>query len=280
MMCYYMGFHCFPCVIYYLTHYSYLLIIGLPRGIKLSYLLKVFLHEDNLQVDGFKEKTVEGFVNDLKQQLPGLYSDYLISNPPPLQGDSKDSTVVGAGEVHIICDPQDNFLDIMTALKEYFDKKATPDIYVCMDRLTHPTPFTNRGPATEVDEFKNNIISRIPSVVVVISPWDNIRILRRATVLLELYCAIQTDRKRKFDIALSSQEKKRLVDRVRQCKSDSGPADTIKKSLNLDFGASKCAPPLSFEKHFPNADEAQQCMLKIEETLCDCLIEQSKSKEG
>jgi hypothetical protein len=247
-------------------------------GIKLSYLLKVFLHEDNLQVDGFKDKSVEGFVNDLKQQLPGLYSDYLMSNPPQCDSkDSKDDKVVGAGKVLIICDPQDNFLDIMTALKEYFDNKATPDIYVCMDRVTHPSPFTTNGTPTEVDKFETTFLNHIHSVVVVISPWDNIRILRRAKVLLELHCAIKKGCN--IDIALSSQEKKRLVNRVRQCKSEADAVTAIQEAVNLDFGARKCLPR-SFERHISNADEASLYMIKIEEILRDCLIEQSKSREG
>lgn len=244
-------------------------------GIKLSYLLKVFLREDNLQVDGFKDKSVEGFVNDLQQQLPSLYSDYLMSNPP--QCDSKDSKVVGAGEVLIICDPQDNFLDIMTALKEYFDNKATPDIYVCMDRVTHPSPFTTNGTPDEVGKFETTFLKHIRSVVVVISPWDNIRILRRTKVLLELHCAIKTGCN--MDIALSSQEKKRLVNRVRQCKSEADTVNAIQEAVNLDFGTSKSVPR-SFERHISNANEANLSMIKIQEILRDCLIEQSKSSEG
>ena len=216
-----------------------------------------------------------GFVDDMNQQLPKgtddarvLYADYLLSNHHPRSA----SPVVGVGEFHIVCDPQDNFLDVMTTLKEYFDERSTPDIYVCMDGVTHPVPFTKKGSDTEVNDFENKILQHVHSVVVVISLWDNIRLLRRATALLELFSAIK--RNCDFHIALSLQEKKGLINRIRQCTSGSDAIAVIQETLSLDFGIE------AFGNRSLTAEEAEQYMQRIKEILRTALAEKSKAREG
>jgi hypothetical protein len=115
----------------------------------------VFTDENNFtDVPGFKHLTVAQFLsNCLNRLMPervgatgfvatgsqqaanvfsGFYSEYLEKYPQ-----IKDK-VVDDAEVYITCELTNNFLETMNTLKDHFSDK--PDVFICMDRVTHRTP--------------------------------------------------------------------------------------------------------------------------------------------
>ena len=178
-------------------------------------------------VPGFKHLTVAQFLsNCLNRLMPervganvfsGFYSEYLEKYPP-----IKDK-VVDDAEVYITCELTNNFLETMNTLKDHFSDK--PDVFICMDRVTHRTPSSGEGVDSvfDIDKFEERI-RQIGHVVVVMSPWNNMGFLRRTALLFEIYCAYKNECK--FDIALSMDEKKKLIDCVKK-----GGEEVIQEAL-------------------------------------------------
>lgn len=155
-----------------------------------------------------------------------FYSDYLEMYPP------NKEKVVDDAEVYITCELTNNFLETMKTLKDHFIDK--PHTYICMDRVTHRTPSTGEGKGSKflIEKFEERI-KRIGHVVVVMSPWNNMGFLRRTALLFEIYCACMNDCK--FDIALSMDDKKKLIECVKK-----GGEEAIQEALErIDIHESK-----------------------------------------
>lgn len=117
----------------------------------------------------------------------------------------KDHPVVGDGQVYIVCDFQSNFRDVLISLQEFF--RTTPDIFVCMDGITHrPPAVVDGGQGQGAEEFESRI-KKIGRLVLVTSNWKTMdeSVLKQDSLLYEVFCATIKDKERKckFDLALS-----------------------------------------------------------------------------
>ena len=80
-----------------------------------------------------KGVTVDDFVKDwLPQLMPeaseSVYAEYLLNY-------STEKNVVGEGQVYVSCVLKNNFLETLHTLEDHF--RYCPDIFICMDRITH-----------------------------------------------------------------------------------------------------------------------------------------------
>ena len=185
--------------------------IVVTKGIKLSHIIQLF-HSLNAMIDERHElRTVGEFIAALNRKLnpnPSpktpkiLYVDYLRDHLP---------SAVGPCEVYISYEGTGLFCNTIDTLRHHFQRN--PDIFVCIDNITHRAPST--GDETDssllVDRFEDDI-KQIGHVVVVMSPWNNLRIFRHTAMLFEIYCAIKYGCK--FEIALSETDRKELVTAV------------------------------------------------------------------
>eukprot|EP01035_Chromulina_nebulosa_P023605 gene23605-30607_t len=166
-------------------------------GIKLSYLLSVLM--SRLRTDD--SLTVEDFLKTLKEELNAeakVKGEMLFLKF--LQEEKKGRLVVGAAQVYVVCDSQSDIRDVLTSLQEYF--RTTPDIFVCMDGITHHAPIYYP------DQNFDAVVQEIGRMVLVTSKWRDMEnsVLKDSRVLYEVYCAIKGDSKCKFDLALSLDE--------------------------------------------------------------------------
>ncbi len=137
-------------------------VAGVPKGVKLSYLLSVFTDEKKLsnvsvpvKKDGKEISRVTRQLNDLTSQefsdhcfksflMPRttedmFYSDYLLKFPP------NDEKLVDYAQVYLTFELSNNFLTTMNTLRDHFNNQ--PDIYVSMENVTHKTPTKPIPPA-------------------------------------------------------------------------------------------------------------------------------------
>ena len=161
---------------------------------------------------------------------------------------------------------ENNFLETMETLKDHF--RNNPDIHICMDKVTHRTP--SREGVFLIKKFEE-VIRNIGYVVMVVSPWDNLAFYGRTAILFEILCAHRNCCK--FEIALSSGEKKKLIDRAR-----AGGAKDIQETLEeIDFNGSssnfKSLEKLVLEKEVP-LDIATSNVANV---VRDCLVSISRS---
>ena len=195
------------------------------KGLKLSYMLHVF--RDGEKFKGLEGVTVSDFINvwlpKLMPEAPkSIYAEYLLNY-------SNGKDVVGEGQVYVSFVLKNNFLETLNTLEDHF--RYCPDIFICMDGITHRVPIEKEVFYLEIFEER---IKQLGYLVVVLSPWNNIGFYRRSAVLFEIYCAVYHDCK--FEIALSSAEKKKLVQRVKN-----GGAREIQEALEwIDFSKSEC----------------------------------------
>jgi hypothetical protein len=231
----------------------------------------VFLHENHVHFEGFKNKSVEDFLRDLNKKLAEkegteiLFSKYLEKHL---------HNAVGVAQVYIACEAKNKIKDTMIALKDHF--RFSPDIYIAMDRVTHRTPY--RGKSSDsvflIDQFEERI-KQVGSVLVVMSPWNNIGFFRRSAVLYEIYCAVKKENNCKFDIALSLHEKKKLVKAVKN-----GGVGEIHEALEwISFEKSKS----SFRSMCALIKEATRphdiANLTVVNAVRDCLTAKTNFKE-
>ena len=125
--------------------------IGVPKGIKLSYLLSVFTDEKNFPnvstKDGKESTRITRQLNDLtvtefldnclktimtRTTDDIFYADYLQKFPP------NNEKLVDYAEVYITCELANNFMTTMNTLRDHFNNK--PDTYIAIERITHRTP--------------------------------------------------------------------------------------------------------------------------------------------
>ena len=229
-----------------------------PTGIKLSYLLSVFIDEkkfSNVQVpvkDGkgsvmyltlqLKDLTVGEFLDYcLKQFLMArtvddiFYSDYLQKYP------QNEEKIVDYAQVYIACEATSNFVNTMNTLRDQFENM--PEVFIAMDRITHrlPIQIVNKEADFLIGLFEERI-KQIGHVVVVMSPWNNTGFLQRTALLFEIFCALLHNCV--FDIALSSYDKKSLVESLKV-----GGVDVVKNALEgINIGTSKCGFPAMRKK--------------------------------
>jgi hypothetical protein len=109
--------------------------------------------------------------------------------------------VVGSGQVYIVCDLESKFQDVLVSIEDYF--RATPDIFVCMDGITHRPSVPGRpGPV----QFEK-IIEEIGRLVLVITSTWNVytrgSVLHQNSALYEVYCAVKEKSNSRFDLALT-----------------------------------------------------------------------------
>ena len=160
-------------------------------GVKLSYLLRVFTeklsHSDS-------SPTVQEFINEWNIN----YLDSLRNKYMSVVGAGQ---VVGSGQVYIVCDLESKFQDVLVSIEDYF--RATPDIFVCMDGITHCPSVPGRpGPV----QFEK-IIEEIGRLVLVITSTWNVyarcSVLHQSSALYEVYCAVKEKSNSRFDLALT-----------------------------------------------------------------------------
>eukprot|EP01036_Dinobryon_divergens_P061867 gene61867-biopygen30843 len=152
---------------------------------------------------------------------------------------------------------------MMDTLKDHFRTK--PDIHVCIDSFTHGMPFVN-GKLDE--ELYEDRIKEIGYVVLVMSPWNNIRFFRRTALLFELYAAIKHGCK--VEVAMSTVEKKILIDVVKK-----QGVQLIQQALELvDLGLSKSnSESVQVIKEKVKSDESyDDANLLIINVVRDCLM--------
>ena len=189
----------------------------------------------------------------------GFYSDYLEKYPP------NNEEVVDDAEVYIItCELTNNFLETMRTLKDHFIDK--PHTHICMDRVTHRTPSTGEGVGSTflIDKFEGTI-KQIGHVVVVMSPWNNMGFLRRTALLFEIYCAYTYECK--FDIALSMDDKKKLIACVKK-----GGEEAIQEALErIDIHTSESKFKDLKSRVIDKVKSDAQVNLKIQKYVSDHL---------
>ena len=181
------------------------------KGIKLSYLFDALTDKDRFQeleiksLDEFVKTDLRDLMEELKpDHTPTkkyFYADYLEER--------HGNSLVGEGEVFIACERKIKFLDMMKTLKDHF--RIRPHIHVCIDSITHGMPIED---GTLDEELYENRIKEIGYVVIVMSPWNNIRFFRRTALLFEVYSAIKHGCK--VEVAMTSAEKKTLICLVRR----------------------------------------------------------------
>jgi hypothetical protein len=170
------------------------------QGIKLSYILKALVVHNSFGIENFNDKSIAEFLDELNSKLAGkdkskiFLADYLASR--------SDEKLVDDADVYVSCALTNNFVDSMKALEIHF--RNDPDIYICMDKLTHRTPSTGEGAQAVFDiKLFEERIKQTGHVVLVMSHWANSPFFHRTAVLFEVYCAIKNGCQ--FDIALDTQ---------------------------------------------------------------------------
>eukprot|EP01036_Dinobryon_divergens_P061850 gene61850-biopygen30215 len=152
---------------------------------------------------------------------------------------------------------------MMNTLEDHFRSK--PDIHVCIDSFTHGMPFENGELDEELYEKR---IQEIGYVVLVMSPWNNIRFFRRTALLFELYAAIKHGCK--VEVAMGTAEKNTLIGIVKK-----QGVQEIQQALELiDFEKSESNLPalktmkdkLKIDKSYDDAN------LLIINVVRDCLM--------
>ena len=260
------------------------------KGIKLSYLIEVF-HSMSSTIDKKLEtRTIAQFTVELKRKLKMVCSDnpgghthvmgkMSSSDSPEMPDDflyleyleTYFPKVVGSGQVYISYDPKGNFHSTLDTLEQHFE--SNPHVYVCLDHITHRKPTTGSatGAVFLIDQFEA-AIKQIGHVVLVLSPWNNLRIFRRTAMLFEVHCAVTNDCK--FEIALSESDRKELSKAV-----VNGVVDEMMEGLEW----------INFERstsRFHSLNELVKVAVKpfdianlvVSNAVRDCLIAQSQSK--
>lgn len=101
----------------------------------------------------------------------------------------------------------DKFINTMDTLQYYY--RDSPDVIIWLDMFSYNQHLVIDLETDWLCGTFKSAIKRIGTTIVVISPWDTITPLHRTWCLFELYCTKTT--KNKFDIALSPDDKRRLI---------------------------------------------------------------------
>ena len=272
--------------------------IGVSKGIKLSHLTKVFHSLSGVIDPNLETRNIGEFTDALKEKLKTVCNEQriVVANtstssllPEQSEPNSKASSseneahqyisyleehcpsVVGPGQVYVSYDPEGLFYNTLETLKQHFE--SNPDVFVCLDNITHrrPTMGDGTGAVFLIDQFEATI-KQIGHVVLVMSPWNNLRIFRRTAMLFEIHCAVTNDCK--FEIALSDYDRKELSKAV-----VNGVVDEMMEGLEW----------INFEKsvsRFHSLNELVKVAVKpfdianlvVSNAVRDCLIAQSQSK--
>ena len=199
------------------------------------------------------------------QKKKYLYTDYLKRHLPG---------VVGPAQVYVSYESSALFYNTLDTLNQHFEKD--PDIYVCLDNITHSCPCKGEGNGAvfSIDEFEASI-KQIGHVVVVMSPWNNLRIFRYTSMLFEIHCAI-TNNNCKFEIALHESDRNELHKAVMN-----GVVDEMMEGLEwIDFERST--------SKFPSLNELVKVAVKpfdtanklLSDAVRNRLMEQSEKNKG
>jgi hypothetical protein len=260
------------------------LFVGVVKGIKLSHLVNAFYSAKKDLSPQMEKRTTRQFTEILKKKLRNLYNE--------LPGSSAISTIgnvaienftylkylemyapneVGPGQVYISYDPQSYFNNMLETIMHHF--QSDPDIYVCIDEITHRRPCLGDGTGAVflIDQFESTI-KQMGHVVVVMSPWNNLRIFHRTAMLFEIHCAITNYCK--LEIALSEHDRNELSRAV-----VNGVVDEMMEGLEW----------INFERSissFHSLNELVKVAVKpfdianetVANAVRDCLIAQSQVK--
>ena len=196
-----------------------------------------------------EDSSISVFLDALNVKLTGTdKSNVFLAN---YLANKRGEKLVDDADVYVSCVLTNNFADTINALAAHF--RDEPDIYICMDKLTHRTPSTGEGAKAIFDiRLFEERIKQTGHVILVMSDWKIWP--TRTAVLFEVYCAIKNGCQ--FDIALDKKGKKELT----KCLDGGGPEiqDSIEWIDKINFEKSTSL--------FENLELKVKNLLKDDET--------------